>query len=206
MFAIQYSTQLSAPNCYTYEWPQLYKNYGCGTSSYWTSVEVTYLGQTLDSSGGSTTTHPKTKINSGHNSADSTSIPNAGTSSTGPSTSSTTTAASSSKSSINVGAIAGGSVGGVAVIAAFVLGLVFLLRKKSRGNNSSTPPPGPGPIEYSGVLPGPPMSPIPKQQYYDPAKVVNAPVLSELSPEAGTVQPGWPVQGGMIYEAPTVNR
>jgi len=51
------------------------------------------------------------------------------------------------------------------------------------------------------------MSPVPKynSQYYDPAKV-NAPALSELSPEAGTVQPGWPVQGGMVYEAPATNR
>jgi len=60
-------------------------------------------------------------------------FPNATTSST-PTTSSSNTAAASSKSPSNTGAIAGGVIGGIAVLAALA-GFLFYLRKRRTRNN-----------------------------------------------------------------------
>lgn len=81
---------------------------------------------------------------------------------------STTAVARSGSSSAPIGAIVGGVVGGVAVIALFALGLVLLLRRRSRHQGPAgdpyTPmnPPGANPSQQ------PPSQPAMQQQFQQP--------------------------------------
>lgn len=110
-------------------------------------------------------------------------------SSASPSTT-THSAANSRGSSTPVGAIIGGTIGGVAVVALFVLGLVFLLRRRQRN---------PGSDEHSNAKQAPIEQPggyppeLPPSQPLEGSTTGRASVVPDVDNRSSIQKPGYSV-------------
>ncbi|KAI9683691.1 MAG: hypothetical protein M1829_004997 [Trizodia sp. TS-e1964] len=176
------------PSCYTYSYPEVgYINVGCGTRSYSSNVLTTYNGQASKSSLASISLGSGTKSSSSTTSTSTSSSSSAGSSTTDPAAASTTmpaTSSSSGGSSTNIGAIAGGAVGGLAVLG-IIAALIFIFCLKK----PKTPPPANPNVAYNPVAPGPGMpqqmnqhnQQMPPQQNYYP----NQPNQAQGFPQQG---------------------
>lgn len=145
--------------------------YGCGVAAGTDSVDYSATLSASSASGSSLTvsglqTSLDVATTTLSNSARSSSAAS-DTSASSPTTSVLTSATKSGGSSTPIGAIVGGAVGGVAVIALFALGLVFLLRRRRRSSGQNGGPSAQQPpIDQPGGYPAqPPSGPQAMQQY-----------------------------------------
>ncbi|KAH8890033.1 hypothetical protein GQ53DRAFT_179664 [Thozetella sp. PMI_491] len=191
-----YCGQSSAPFCATITYAD-FKGYSAFLCSAKKTVEAAYVNPTSipSSSTPTTTTQPPTTTSS---SSTSTSF-----SSTSTSTTPSPTPAPDSGSSTPVGAIAGGVVGGVAVLALVAFGIWWIMRKSKKDKAANAPPapapaPAPGPAPMGAYSPAPgydgqhmqmaqQQQPYPQQHHYPPQ---GAPIYNPAQdPRASIAKP-----------------
>ncbi|CAI4218716.1 unnamed protein product [Parascedosporium putredinis] len=156
----RYCSNSALPHCAVYKFEDpVWTGY---TIAVCDSVSSTYsffpspLGVTTTSSRGRTTTTSTTSE---------TSTSSRTSTSPGP----TTTTSEPSGGGAPVGAIVGGVIGGLAVLALFAVGLFFILRRLKQKGNNNVPPTGP-PMMAAAIPPPGPQAP-PHQPYTpDPMK------------------------------------
>lgn len=197
MHSVSHSTGTEAPYCRTYLYPSSLTDYRCASTpvSQPQVIEFTYEGETnpdfvtsvwldetITTSSESTTTTSSSPI-----------IPT--------STSPVPQPTHHSKSNTNIGAIVGGVVGGVALIALIALGALFLRRHKK--NSEPTPP-----VSHPPQATPQPQIMTPETKYnppYSPAQSswqqpVVSPITNPASPVSHTSWHEPPPQVAPAYE------
>lgn len=167
----------ASPYCQTYQWTSGYRNLGCGVSYFSQNVEFTYSGQPITF--GSSTNTPIIFITSATVTAPSSTISASGAAAASEGSNAGTV--TSNKSSSNVGAIAGGVVGGLAALVALALGIFYLMRRKRNDRASASAAAAAAAAAAGGTAYKPtPSAPPMQQQYgnYDP----NMPPQAPFSP------------------------
>lgn len=137
------SSDSTAPYCATWVYTDIYSGYtGIGCNNVATTVYIGYS--------------PGAKISSSATSIRSLTRSTGSTSSSSSTRASTTSTLDPRPSQANIFAIVGGIVGGVAVLAVLVLGLVFTLRRKRKNAGHLTPdaPPSSAQRAFNGPHPG----------------------------------------------------
>ncbi|KAF2663484.1 hypothetical protein BT63DRAFT_461210 [Microthyrium microscopicum] len=151
-------TASAAPYCYGYTWPDITAtNWICGTATGSTKdvISFTYLGESDNRSWSAYYYSGSSASSTGLLSSAVSAAPVAASSSSS-SSSSTPTPPPAPVAKSNAGAIAGGVVGGVAVLAALAFGVFFLLHRNKKNKNAA-------PIQADHAAPN---SGYPQQQGY----------------------------------------
>jgi len=135
-------TGSASPSCYGYTWPDISATYWkCDTTSSSTkdSVVLTFNGETDDRTwlplyytpSGAASTNPLIGAKTSLTTTSSTTTPTP------------TTSAASSSSKTNVGAIVGGTIGGLALVGFGVLGIIFFCLRSRRNKRAAANPADP---------------------------------------------------------------
>ncbi|KAF8242774.1 hypothetical protein K440DRAFT_615486 [Wilcoxina mikolae CBS 423.85] len=130
------------PACYTYKWENGYVYFGCWSTSFSSAVKLTYTGERLSSFSSNIKQTPSSTPESSITSKEHTStLPSTTTNAMPPPTyvlTESTPTPTPAPSADHSAAIAGGVVGALAIIAAFILGLLYIRRKKPDSGDKNT--------------------------------------------------------------------